>query len=127
MTKRQTEVTAGPWKVKPMKGYTTDYIVTEHPDFQTKPHGNYVGETGLAPGHSKQRFSDDANFIVAAVNACFAFSPEHPELVPPLIEEAFEIVKLIHEAHRPYREELVLLLDHRASTLLARLSPTKEK
>ena len=52
--------TPGDFYVKSLRGYTEDYICTDHPDFQQSPHGNYVGETGLAAGHAKQRFEQDA-------------------------------------------------------------------
>lgn len=56
--------TPGPWRVVPVKGYTDDQIVTDHPDYQQKPHGNYIGETGFAAGHKRQNFSNDAALMV---------------------------------------------------------------
>jgi hypothetical protein len=58
--------TPGPWKVKPIKGYTDDYVVTEHPDYQQKPHGAHIAEVGYAAGHTKQNFQENARFIALA-------------------------------------------------------------
>ena len=62
------EATPGPWRVRPTKGHCDDHIVTDHPDFQQKPHGNYVGETSYAAGHAEQRFAEDSALIAEAVN-----------------------------------------------------------
>ena len=61
--------TPGSWRVEPMKGYCDDFIVTDHPDYQQKPHGNSVAETSLAGGHQKQNFMQDSAFIAAGHNA----------------------------------------------------------
>lgn len=58
--------TPGPWRVEHVAGYCIDYVLTEHPEFQDKPHGNYVSETTYAAGHKEQRFSADSAFIAAA-------------------------------------------------------------
>lgn len=90
LLKRVTEAgegrTPGPWFVKPMKGYTDDYILTSHPDWapsQEKKFRNYVGECGLAGGQTEQRFSQDAAFIVALENAW----PEIEALLRALISQ----------------------------------------
>lgn len=60
------KATPGPWAVEPIRGYTTDYIVTLHPDYapdRVRRHRNYVGETGLGSGQTEQRFSQDAALI----------------------------------------------------------------
>lgn len=62
------KATPGPWSVHKLHGHTIDQIYTTHPDFQQKPHGNYVGETALADGHTAQRFSNDAELICELVN-----------------------------------------------------------
>jgi hypothetical protein len=63
----------------------------------------------------------DAAFIVAAVNACFQVSPDKPRAVAEAIVSAFEIVRLLPEAHRPYDGERMLILDKKARALLSRL------
>lgn len=60
------KATPGPWRSIPIRGYTDDLVVTDHPDYQQKPHGNYVAETGLAAGHQRQNFQADSAFIAAA-------------------------------------------------------------
>ena len=74
------KATPGPWRVNPVKGYTDDQIVTDHPDFQQSPHGNYVGETGLASGHKAHRYMADSALIVAAINALPALLDRSDEL-----------------------------------------------
>ena len=57
--------TPGPWRREPVKGYCDDNVLTDAPNYQTKPNGNYVASTGLAGGHSKQNFQNDAAHIAA--------------------------------------------------------------
>lgn len=63
---RAEAATPGPWRRQKQRGYTDDYILTDHPDHQTKPHGNYIGEVGYAAGHAVQNFEADADFIAHA-------------------------------------------------------------
>ena len=71
--------TPGPWKVVPIKGYTEDYIVTEHPDWQGPMHTNYIGETGLAAGQGTrpQKFQHDSAYIALC----------DPNTIAELVEE----------------------------------------
>ena len=63
---REKKATPGPWRVEPLKGYTEDYILTDDPEFQTKPWGNFIGSTAYGAGQSKQNCSKDADFIAQA-------------------------------------------------------------
>lgn len=56
-------VTPGPWRRKPMKGYTDDYVLTDHPDFQQPKHGNFVAECGFSGGKVEHRYEADAAHI----------------------------------------------------------------
>lgn len=56
-------VTPGPWRRKPMKGYTDDYVLTDHPDFQQPKHGNLVAECGFSSGKVEHRYEADAAHI----------------------------------------------------------------
>ena len=86
--------TPGDWAVKQMRGHSVDYIVTDHPDFQQTPHGNYVAETGIAAGHVKQRFEPDARRIARV-----------PRMEATITAQAAEIARL-REALKPFAFEI---------------------
>jgi len=63
--------TDGPWFKEPVKGYCIDNILTkskQNIDNKMGPHGAFIATVEYASGHKVQKFSYDADFIVAAAN-----------------------------------------------------------